>query len=57
MPRFDVSLHIEIDADDAETAYANVRDNYTVFNKLGFVSFVVDDEIYEIDDNRFLEIF
>lgn len=53
MPRFDVSLHIEIDADDAEEAIQYVKANYGVYNKLGFVSFVVDDEIYEIDDGKF----
>jgi len=54
MPRFDVSLHIEIDADDAEQAYQDVKSNYGVYNKLGFVSFTIDDQIYEIDDNQFI---
>ena len=38
MPRYDVALHIEIEAEDEEAAFAYVRQNYAV----------VDDPLDEI---------
>lgn len=32
MKRFDVELHIEVEADNADAAFADVRTNYCVVN-------------------------
>lgn len=58
MPRFDVALHIEVEAEDAGAAIEEVRANYSVVNdphhRIGFelTSFVVDGDVYEIDEDE-----
>lgn len=58
MPKFEIVLSIEIEADDANAAFADVRTNYCVVNDpLGkvtekTVSFLIDDQIHELAEDE-----
>jgi hypothetical protein len=58
MPRFEVALHVEVEAEDSNAAFADVRTNYAVINDPAgqivdnLVEFVVDGEPYELAEDE-----
>jgi hypothetical protein len=53
MKRFEVTLTIEVEAENAETAFAQVRTNYKIQNAGGkFLDFVVYEFPYELAEDE-----
>lgn len=58
MPRFDVALHVEVDAETSDAAFAKVRTHYGIQDHSNKpyvpedVQFAVEDEPIELGDDE-----